>query len=124
MVEMASIGFDAVYLDPPEPINASFVGPSVDMRNYRDVAFQIVWTNVANDLDGTMRLQISNDGSVWVQHVESDVIIAAGVDPQGEKSHIWEVDEVTARFVRFQWVRAAGGAVGETASGSVTRKTA
>ena len=79
-------------------MNASITSSAFDLVHKYVYCIQAVWTGAG--VDGTFKLQASNDNSNW-EDIASSATVAAGAG-----SYMWNVNAVGYRYVKVVFTKA------------------
>lgn len=95
-------------------MNATNNGAAVHLSNMEGYSIAAVWTESVAVLDGTMKLQASNNAfkdnvnnnedsaATWIDITGSSVAVS------GSGSQFWNVSDVYYKSVRIVWTRTSG----------------
>ena len=82
-----------------ESLGTDFDGLSTDISQHVLGSVQIVWSGATGTIDGDMEVQLSNDDTNW------SVTGSPFTITTGSGTHIFELTELTAKFIRISFTK-------------------
>lgn len=79
---------------------SNITSTQLDLGDLKDFSIHCDFSDVS--LEGTLKLQSSNDNSDYVDVTGSSQVVAAGA------SHMWNIGGAQYRYVRAVWTHSAG----------------
>ena len=84
-------------------LSGNVTGATKDVSAHPNFSFSASWTATGSPV-GDFTIEVSNDDSVW--ETVTDSTIAAG---GGAGSHLWDIDNIRAKYVRLKYTSSSGG---------------
>lgn len=81
-------------------LGADYTSPSVDLTVYYGASLQAVWTG--GSANGTLSLQVSNDGVNWSDLTGSDIAVS------GAGNFTWDLTQTNVAYVRIIFAYTSG----------------
>lgn len=86
--------------------------PRSGMSAFGSASFAVVWDALTGAIGGTVKLQVSNDGTTWIDKSGASVVLAGA-----SSSTMISVTNVTEEYYRAVWTKTGetGGTIVVTA---------